>query len=238
MPCLPGIFSSCLARAARACGALGIVVLPLGALAEAHDPPEHGLMWHRSGLPAVFPLQVKTRPGRDYLATLTDTATGADVLAAYITGGRFFRVLVPPGTFDIRFDYGLRWRGEALRFGSAAGAGQFTLPEPLTFAVRGIGRKSGHIVDLTGVDLAAPPSERTAEAQIKPQSICQVAQLGPIPGYRLDTEKADCRLGLNVTEDCPPERAVTSDQRRPDVTVLRGPVPSDFDMRITAYYCD
>jgi len=53
------------------------------------DGPRPGLMWNRTGLPAVFPLQVKTRPGQNYVLLLSDEQTDADALAAYITGGAF-----------------------------------------------------------------------------------------------------------------------------------------------------
>ncbi len=62
-----------------------------------------GLMWNRSGLPAIFPLQVKTSAGNNYFLTLIDAETGKKTLAAFIIGGEFFKVLVPPGTFVVRF---------------------------------------------------------------------------------------------------------------------------------------
>lgn len=65
-----------------------------------------GLMWNRTGLPAVFPLQVDTVPGNNYVMRLSDPATGVDLLAAYVIGGKFFRVLVPPRYFQHTL-----WRG-------------------------------------------------------------------------------------------------------------------------------
>ncbi|MGR3760110.1 hypothetical protein ACUXV3_08240 [Roseobacteraceae bacterium NS-SX3] len=140
----------------RALAALGLVLLAL--LAQpggAEVPPEPGLMWNRTGLPAVFPLLVKSPEGQDYVLTLLDAQTGEEALAAYVKGGAFFRVLVPPG----------RYR---LRFAPQDGGGAAELPEPLTFRIQGYARKGGHIVDLTGGEL------RTV-----PVAVCQWAAAAP-----------------------------------------------------------
>ncbi len=122
-----------------------ICLLPLAALAE--DRPR-GLLWSRTDLPRTFPLQVKSNPGTDYLVTLTDTETGEAVLAAYIRGGEFFRVLVPPGRFLLDFASGPHWQGDESLFGPETK--HFTLETPLTFEVTGTARKGGQIVDLRG----------------------------------------------------------------------------------------
>ena len=116
------------------------------AAADEAQPAKHGLMWHRSGLPAVFPLQVKTLGPQGYYVTLTDVETERAVLAAYIEGGRFFRVLVPPGTFRVRFVYGNVWQGEEALFGETSSI--FDVPEPLRFGVSGFNTKEGHLIDL------------------------------------------------------------------------------------------
>ena len=58
-------------------------------LARAETERPAGLMWNRTGLPAVFPLQIKTTPGADYLVILSDAETDFDALAAYARGGDF-----------------------------------------------------------------------------------------------------------------------------------------------------
>ena len=126
-----------------------------------------GLVWNRSGLPAVFPLQVKTDEGADYFLILRDAASGEDRLAAWITGGEFFRVLVPPGRFTLHFDYGRDWQGEETRFGAGPDAGRIDLATPLMFETLGAGVKAGHIVDLRGA--GAKPDV----AAITGQFICQ-----------------------------------------------------------------
>lgn len=124
------------------------------------DPPSvrtGGLIWNRSGLPAVFPLQVKTRAGQDYVLTLIDAETGIGMLSAYVAGGAFFKVLVPPGRFRLRFSPG-----------DGAGAGAFELTEPLNFALRGPHIKAGHLVDLRGSEGMAQVPVRVTD-----QFICQ-----------------------------------------------------------------
>ena len=116
-----------------------------GAVAAA---PEHGLMFNRTGLPLVFPLQVRTDPGRDVALVLRDAETGEAAVGGYIEGGRFFRILVPPGTFTLDFASGTGWEGMETLFGPETE--RFTYPEPLTFAVTGVARKSGHLIDLRG----------------------------------------------------------------------------------------
>lgn len=122
-----------------------------GAEGAAAPAAKHGLMWHRSGLPAVFPLQVKTLGPQDYYVTLTDVDSDKTVLAAYIEGGRFFRVLVPPGTFAVRFAYGNVWQGEEALFGPDGKTMFFDMPEALTFGVRNFNTKGGHLVDLRDI---------------------------------------------------------------------------------------
>lgn len=130
--------------------------------------PPAGLLWNRSGLPAVFPLQVKTPPGPDYHLTLIDTQTGEAALAAYIEGGAFFRVLVPPGTFRLRFATGRDWQGGDVLFGEGEATHRFDLRRPLTFETRGLGTKAGHIVTLT-----PGTSDDITRAARKDQFICQ-----------------------------------------------------------------
>jgi hypothetical protein len=132
------------------------------------DEPEPGLMWNRTGLPLVFPLDVRTAAGRDYFLIMSDEKTGEDVVAAYFLGGKSARILVPPGTFDLRFAHGETWRGEPEGFGPEGG--EFTLSEPLEFGVEGLGVKAGHAVDLRQSDLA----RGKVNAEITPSRICQV----------------------------------------------------------------
>jgi len=128
------------------------------------EPPRTGLLWLHSELPAVFPLQVKTAPGRSYHLTLLEHETGEATLAAFIRGGDFFRVLVPPGRYAIRVAHGALWRGEEALFGP--GTEVTTLDGPFRFEVQGVGRKAGHLIDLR--DLI-----ETREAVRRPLAFCQ-----------------------------------------------------------------
>ncbi|MCV3272074.1 hypothetical protein [Roseobacter sinensis] len=130
-----------------------------------------GLMWNRTGLPAVFPLQVKSRAGRDYVLTLIDNETGAEALAAYIEGGAFFNVLVPPGVYRVRFAAGRVWQDERELFGPGALTEHFELEAPLTFEIRNPGIKAGHIIDLS---TAAPG--QMAQAQTSERLLCQTVR--------------------------------------------------------------
>ncbi len=127
-----------------------------------------GLMWNRTGLPAVFPLQVKAPAGQDYFLTLIDVETDEDALAAYIIGGDFFKVLVPPGEFRLRFAAGMDWQGEEFLFGPGKQTHIFELDETLTFEIRDLTIKAGHVVNLLKIEFG-----QIAQSSIKEQLICQ-----------------------------------------------------------------
>ncbi|MEQ6249848.1 hypothetical protein ABMC89_13215 [Sulfitobacter sp. HNIBRBA3233] len=156
---------------ARACVALCMVAViwPCAALAER---PAAGLLWNRTGLPAVFPLLVVTAPGRDYVVELTDAETATPAMAGYIHGGRFFRLLVPPGRFDVTFHAGSGWAGEEMLFGPATQT--MRLEKPLVFRVEDFRTKAGHRIDLR--DWA--PGER-AGLQTRRIALCQTLRLAP-----------------------------------------------------------
>lgn len=148
---------------------------PVAAETAPRNPPA-GLMWNRTGLPAVFPLQVKTPEGADYYLVLTAGDSGEAALAAYIRGGAFFKVLVPPGLYKLHFASGQGWQGEPRLFGPATR--YFELPQMLEFALRGAGVKSGHIITLT-----RDRPDGALEAAVRDQFICQIAGLdSPEPG--------------------------------------------------------
>lgn len=184
---------------------LAALLLGVAAAADPSDKPRAGLMWNKSGLPAVFPLQVKTAPGADYVLLLTDDSSGEEVLAAFIVGGRFFRVLVPPGRFRVRFATGVRWQGENAMFGQQGQTRIIEMPEPLTFEVRGLRTKAGHLIDLTKT-----VAGEMAQIQPLPQRICQrvmrlTAPCATAPGSLRDAPSR-C-LALQVTAHGLPAQA-------------------------------
>ncbi|SLN13758.1 hypothetical protein ROA7450_00218 [Roseovarius albus] len=127
-----------------------------------------GLMWNRTGLPAVFPLQVKTPAGQDYFLTLIDAESGEDAMAAYIAGGAFFKVLVPPGEFRLKFAAGVDWQGEEFLFGSGANTHVFELNETFTFEIQNLTVKAGHLVNIMEIE----PGQ-AVQSSAKAQLICQ-----------------------------------------------------------------
>ena len=114
--------------------------------AEEIERP-NGLMWNKTGLPLVFPLQVKSLPGRDYYIVLSQSEDKVPALAAYVRGGEFFRVLVPPGTYNLEFATGTKWLGEDKLFGREE-TQFFALRDPLEFAILNDRTKGGHSIDL------------------------------------------------------------------------------------------
>lgn len=144
-----------------------MLLAPLAFAAE-NAPQRHGLMWNRTGLPAVFPLQDKTAVVQDYLLQLKDAQTGDTALAAYINGARFFRVLVPPGTYDVQIAYGAKWQDEAALFGADGPTQTVSLSVPLIFAVRNFSTKGCHMLNLS--ELAPGQEPRIKGA---PQMLCQ-----------------------------------------------------------------
>lgn len=157
----------------------GLVIAVLFCIATAslaETSPKPGLMWQRTGLPAVFPLIVKTNPGADYYLTLHAQETGDAKLAAYAVGGDFFKVLVPPGTYFVQIASGENWQGEDALFG--AKTEWIDIPDPLTFKVRDHSTKGGHMIDLTNV--GQPPI-------IEVRSLCQRYALAraprPLPSF-------------------------------------------------------
>ncbi len=131
------------AKAIQCLFVFGLILL-LSSFAESAERPK-GLMWNRSGLAATLPLQVKTNSGSDFLLLLRETSSGEAVLAAYIRGGEFFRVLTPPGRYDLLLVSGTEWQGEVAQFGP--GSRRFVLYPPLTFGAT-VSRKNGYLVDL------------------------------------------------------------------------------------------
>ncbi|WP_375260517.1 hypothetical protein [Palleronia sp.] len=133
--------------------------------------PDHGLIENRTGLPLTLPLQVRTEPGRDVYLVMRDAATTEIAVIAYIEGGRFFQLLMPPGTYTMHTAIGREWRDAEELFGKDT---EFhTLPEALTFRA-GMTRKRGHLVDLTARD-------RLAEAPVRDIALCQYYGAAPAP---------------------------------------------------------
>ncbi len=166
--------------------------LLLAGPAVGQDRPQ-GLLWSDTALPRTLPLQVKTAKGRDYYLVLRDVATGRDVIGAYARGGDFFRLLVPPGRFEVQIASGQAadWQGRGALFG--AQTQRFVLEPPLDFGVSGFARKGGHLLDLR--DLGAIVQTSLGICQrlaLDPESV-RIKPDAPMPGVspRDPMEKAE-----------------------------------------------
>lgn len=176
--------------------------------AAAAERPRAGLMWNRSGLPATFPLQVRTPAGRDYVVFLIAPDSGRAVMAGYIRGGNFFRLLVPPGTYLLRFAHGLGWQGETQLFGPDTE--WVEAEEPVDFRIIGTGRRSGYLVTLVQRD------GTVKLVDTRSQHWCQIASWRISPRDWPDT---DDLLAL------------------PDPTKPREPRDPDWQLRLRSRLC-
>ncbi|WP_417806798.1 hypothetical protein [Thioclava sp.] len=151
------------------------------ARAEGLARPQ-GLLWSDTALPRTLPLQVKTAEGRDYYLVLRDVATGRDVIGAYAQGGAFFRLLVPPGRFELQIASGQEadWQGRGGLFG--AQTQRFALEPPLDFGVTGYARKGGHLVDLRNLGAIAQTSLGICQRLLLDPESVSVTPDAPMPG--------------------------------------------------------
>lgn len=174
-----------------------LLTIVLALPAWAADRPRAGLMWNRSGLPATLPLVVQTLPGRDYAVFLSPPAGGDAVMAGYIHGGQYFRLLVPPGDWTVRFAHGTGWQGEDALFGPET---EWTeMAEPMTFGAS-VARKHGYIIRLIETE------GKVRVASAGPLDLCQ--------GLTVTTEITDLDEEL---EDYYPNRLPTPGLRRLDI---------------------
>lgn len=157
-----------------------LLMIAMSLPAWAEERPRAGLMWNRSGLPATLPLVVKTMPGRDYVVFIGDDDSDP-VMAGYIHGGTFFRLLVPPGTWTVRFAHGQDWHGDDALFGPLT---EWTrMKEPMTFGAS-VARKHGHIIRLIETE------GRMRIVSAGPLDLCQGLLLD-IEAVNLDDESED-----------------------------------------------
>lgn len=67
----------------------------------------------------LAPLEIVTRAGTNYFVKLVDANTGVAVEFMLIRGGDRLEVLMPLGTYELRYATGETWYGEELLFGPA-----------------------------------------------------------------------------------------------------------------------
>ncbi|TRW98404.1 hypothetical protein FNJ84_06410 [Paracoccus sp. M683] len=152
--------------------------------ARAQDRPPAGLMWNRSGLPATLPLQIRSPPGRDLVVFLTRPGSADPLVAGFVRGGDFFRLLVPPGEWQIDLATGETWQDESALFGPDTNVNR--LSQPLIFSITGGNRRNGHVITLI------EDAGKTAISGLAPQVICQIADWnGENREYRPAGDTAD-----------------------------------------------
>jgi hypothetical protein len=67
------------------------------------------VIYNRTGREPVAPLEIVTQPGHDYYVKLVDRATGLDAVDIYVNGGRGMEVLIPLGSYEMRYASGQTW---------------------------------------------------------------------------------------------------------------------------------
>ena len=105
-------------------GICALLVAFIPVIAHAQDNPfpplviqSPGVMWNKTGRSLLAPLGVQTSIGTDYYIKLVDAETNRDAVAIYVIGGQDLEVLVPLGSYRMRYAYGETWRGEHHLFG-------------------------------------------------------------------------------------------------------------------------
>ncbi len=188
--------------------------------AQAQDRPRVGLIWNRSGLPATLPLQVRSPPGQDHVILLTPDGKDAPEVAAFIEGGAFFRLLVPPGDWRIRVASGTDWQDEETLFGPETG--WTALPEPLHFGA-GKSRLHGHVLTL-----------ENGAITVAPQTICR------LPNWHSGIFDAEDPVGRQPREPQPlhPQRRPTYTDP-PPAPIHQPPLSyPDSELRLRSVICD
>lgn len=93
----------------------------------------------------VAPFKIITPRGSNYYAKLVDSNTARNVISMYAVGGRTSEVVVPLGSYRLKYAYGNAWCGESLLFGEQTKYGE--AQSTFEFSVQG-SRISGYTVKL------------------------------------------------------------------------------------------
>lgn len=79
--------------------------------------PETGLLSKSFSGQGFAPLEVVAGLGADYYIKVVDTRTKSVVASIYLRGGQQFKVLLPTGSYELRYASGTRWFGASFDFG-------------------------------------------------------------------------------------------------------------------------
>lgn len=80
-------------------------------------PVKHGEILKPFSNKGVAPLEIKTNFGANYFIKLIDAGTQQIKMSAFIEGGKTFKILVPLGSYQLRYAAGEVWMGENHYFG-------------------------------------------------------------------------------------------------------------------------
>jgi hypothetical protein len=80
-------------------------------------PIKHGEVLKPFSSKGVAPLEVKTNFGANYFIKLIDVDTKQIKMSAFIEGGKAFTILVPLGSYQLKYATGQVWMGENHYFG-------------------------------------------------------------------------------------------------------------------------
>ena len=80
-------------------------------------PVTPGIQTNLTGKQGLAPFEIVTSPGYDYLVKLVDFTSSRDVMTIYVTGGVPLEVLVPLGSYGMKYASGVVWQGGAALFG-------------------------------------------------------------------------------------------------------------------------
>jgi hypothetical protein len=85
------------------------VVLPV------HQNP--GIIFNNTGRRLLAPFEILTKPGQDYYIKLVELPRDLDAVGIYVSGGKRVDILVPLGSYELRYAVGKTWYGIDNLFG-------------------------------------------------------------------------------------------------------------------------
>jgi len=106
-----------------------------------------GVMWNSTGRQLVAPLTIKTSFGSDYYVKLVGTLSNQDEVGIFVKGGSPIKVLVPLGSFKMRYASGKNWRGYSSLFGPGSMTSYAEAGSTFSFINQGT-HISGYTVEL------------------------------------------------------------------------------------------
>jgi len=81
--------------------------------------PSNGQIYTFSRREGVYPLELKTPYGGNYVVKITETSTGIDMLTVFVHGGQTVNLKVPLGSYIVKYAAGEKWYGHDHLFGPA-----------------------------------------------------------------------------------------------------------------------